>query len=143
MISLLHSPYLFLYIGYCLGGCPILQYLHLSACGAPHTPFWMSCQMASRTLASLILLSALLCALCTSILYNQLNTLSLVASSMFSRVVTSLNISSVMSLPFSRPMNCYDNNLLGSLYSHSAIFVHSLSIHSWAELFLSLCSFWY
>ena len=51
----------------------------------------------------LILFSMLLFAHCTSTLCSQFNTHLLVASSMFSRVVTSLNISSVMSSSFSPP----------------------------------------
>ena len=70
------------------------------------------------------------CALCTSNLCVQLNMQSLVASFMLSRVVTFINISSVMSSSFSPPINCSVNNLSGSLYSHSANFVHSLPVHS-------------
>ena len=70
-----------------------------------------------------------LCALCTSTLHTHLNTHSLV-SSMFSRGITSLKVSSFTLSSYSLPMNCSVNNLSGSVYSHSATFVQS------AHLFL-------
>ena len=62
---------------------------------------------------------------------------------MFSRVMTSFDISSVIPSLFSPPLNCSVNNLSGSLYLHSGTFVHILPIHSLADSLLFLCSFWY
>ena len=100
-----------------LGGCPVLQYLHLSLNRVPHMHFCEFCWMASKSLASLVLFSMLICTLCTSTLCIQARSYSLVASSVLSRVMTSLNIWSVIPSSFSLPTNCSVNNLLGSLYS--------------------------
>ena len=142
-LSLPHSPHFFQYVGHCKCWCPVLQCLHLSPHGAPHAHLWVTCQMVSKSLGSLMLFSTLLCALSASTLCAQINTHSLVASSMFSRVITSLKIISVMSSSFSPPINCAINNLSDSLYSHSATFVCSLPIHSLADLLLFLQRFWY
>ena len=90
-----------------------------------------------------MLLNALLCALCTSTLHIQTSMHSLVASSIFSRVVTSLNISLFMPSSFRPVMNCSINNISGSLYLFSATFVHSLPIHSWSDSLFFPHSFWY
>ena len=96
--------------------------------GGPHG--WAFCHMASKSLDSLLLFIALHCVLCTSTLWAKHNTCLLVASSMFPIVVTSLNISSVMSSSFNLLINYSANNLSGFLYLHSVISVHSLPIHS-------------
>ena len=66
-----------------------------------------------------MLFSILLWTLCASTLHAQSSTSSLVVSSMFSRDVTSLNISLVMPSLFRLPVNCSVCNLSGCLCSHS------------------------
>ena len=98
--------------------------------------------MTSNFSASLILFNALLWVLCASPLHKQVNTHSLMASSMFSNIATSLNISSVMPSSLSPPIDHFVNRLSNSLDLHSAAFVYSL-IKSWADSLLFLCNFWY
>ena len=104
-----------------LGAFPVLQYLHLSLCEVSCAHFWVFFLMASNSLTSLILFNVLLWALYTSTQYAQVNTCSLVASSMSSNIVTSINISSVMLSSFSPPINYSLNILSYSMYLHSAI----------------------
>ena len=63
-------------------------------------------QMASNSLASLILLSAIFWALCTPTLHALVNTHSLMTSSMSPNVAASLNIPSVMSSSLCPPIHC-------------------------------------
>ena len=77
----------------------------------PTCCFCAFCQIGSKALASLKLSSILLCVLFAPTLHPQHSTHSLVASSMFSRVITSLNSFSVITSLFNLPMNCSFKNL--------------------------------
>ena len=87
--------HVFQYTGHGWSGSPVPPCIHL----------WVFCWMASKSLGFLILFSVLHFALCASTLCSQPNTCSL-ATYLFSRVVISLNILSVMPSSFSLPMKC-------------------------------------
>ena len=100
----------------CWDTCPVPHYLHLSLCEVSCLHFSVFSWMASKSLASLLLFDTLLLALHTTTLCAQIKMHSVMASWMFSNIATSLNISSVMPLSFSPPINCSVNILEYSLY---------------------------
>ena len=142
-IALPPSLHFYTYAGHCWVQCLFLQFLHSSLHMVSHSQFWVFCLMVSNFLASIILFSAPVWTLCASNLCAKVNTCSLMASSTFFNVASSFNISSVMSFSLSPPINYSGNSLLYCLYFHSAIFGHSLPIHSLADPLLFLCNFQY
>ena len=111
--------------------------------GATHSCFCTFCLTMSNSFASFMWFSVNFCALCTSTPCAYSNTHSLVVPLMSSSVATSFRISLIISSSFSPLINCSVSSLSYSLYWHSATLVLSLTILSWADSLLFLCSLWY
>ena len=89
-----------------------------------------------------LLFSTTCCASCASTPLAHNISLSLITSSLFFNVNTSLKISLIMSSSTRPLMNCSVSNLSYSLY-HINIFVCNLPIDSGADSCLVLGNFWY
>ena len=99
---------------------------------------FLVCWLTSQILWAILLFNATFCAICTSTCWAYSITLSLEVSSISSNVDTSL-----MLLICNSFLDCSVINLLYSLCSHSAAFLHSLPIHFWTDSLHFLCNFQY